>query len=248
MARGEAEVCDCCAARRRSATATPRLWCGCGARRAGPCAASAAALPVAPIGRPAGPVAGGAAPALQAPAEVLPGQGGGFFSFGGGLFSQRPPAPGLLAELGGERLEDVSPPLASSPPLLAPSSMLAPSPMPSLPPPVVPAPMPAPPPAPAKTRGVVRWYAADKGYGFLSSGPGADVFVFQDDVTDHEARGPLKEGEAVTFTVSMYRGKPKALDVERDVPVPAVTVAPPAPPAPLASSRPCAARVGACAV
>ena len=69
--------------------------------------------------------------------------------------------------------------------------------------------------------------AADKGYGFLSSGPGADVFVFQDDVTDHEARGPLKEGEAVTFTVSMYRGKPKALDVERDVPVPAVTVAPP---------------------
>ena len=92
---------------------------------------------------------------------------------------------------------------------------------------------PAPPPAPAKTRGVVRWYAADKGYGFLSSGPGADVFVFQDDVTDHEARGPLKEGEAVTFTVSMYRGKPKALDVER-VTEPAVTVAPPAPPAPLA--------------
>ena len=30
--------------------------------------------------------------------------------------------------------------------------------------------------------------------GFLSSGPGADVFVFQDDVTDQEARGPLKEG------------------------------------------------------
>ena len=97
--------------------------------------------------------------------------------------------------------------------------------------------MPAPPPAPAKTRGVVRWYAADKGYGFLSSGPGADVFVFQDDVTDHEARGPLTEGEAVTFTVSMYRGKPKALDVERDVPVPAVTVAPPAPPAPPAAQR-----------
>ena len=89
--------------------------------------------------------------------------------------------------------------------------------------------MPAPPPLPAKTRGVVRWYAADKGYGFLSSGPGADVFVFQDDVTDHEARGPLKEGEAVTFTVSMYRGKPKALDVER-VTEPAVTVAPPAAP------------------
>ena len=93
------------------------------------------------------------------------------------------------------------------------------------------------PPAAPKTRGVVRWYAADKGYGFLSSGPGADVFVFQDDVTDHDARGPLTEGEAVTFTVSMYRGKPKALDVERDAPVPAVTVAPPAPPAPPAAQR-----------
>ena len=149
----------------------------------------------------------------------------------------------MLAELGGERLEDVSPPVASSPPLLAPSSMLAPPPMPSLPPPVVPAPMPAPPPAPAKTRGVVRWYAADKGYGFLSSGPGADVFVFQDDVTDHEARGPLKEGEAVTFTVSMYRGKPKALDVER-VTEPAVTVAPPAPPPPLAPPATAPRRVG----
>ena len=36
------------------------------------------------------------------------------------------------------RLEDVSPPVASSPPLLAPSSMLAPPPMAALPPPAIP--------------------------------------------------------------------------------------------------------------
>ena len=62
---------------------------------------------------------------------------------------------------------------------------------------------------------------------------------------DDDALKPrYRPGDVIIDTVSMYRGKPKALDVERDVPVPAVTVAPPAPPAPLTPPTTAPRRVG----
>lgn len=75
----------------------------------------------------------------------------------------------------------------------------------------------APPPAPAaapRVLGQVRWFAADRNYGFIVPHPaGADCFVHAGDLG--AVFGPLKADDFVEFERAEYRGKPKATAVLR---------------------------------
>ena len=48
--------------------------------------------------------------------------------------------------------------------------------------------------------GTVKWFNAEKGFGFLSQSDGADVFVHHSAI-DKQGYRSLDEGEAVTFDV-----------------------------------------------
>ena len=66
------------------------------------------------------------------------------------------------------------------------------------------------------TTGTVKWFDAQKGYGFISVPDGSkDVFVH---VTAVERAGmrSLAEGQKVSFEVSMERGKPSAVNLKAE--------------------------------
>lgn len=68
----------------------------------------------------------------------------------------------------------------------------------------------------AMATGTVKWFNAQKGYGFIQPSDGSrDVFVH---VTSVERAGlrTLVEGQKVSFEVSMERGKPAAVDLKAD--------------------------------
>jgi cold shock CspA family protein len=67
----------------------------------------------------------------------------------------------------------------------------------------------APPPTP--TTGTVNWFIADKGYGFLTTDQGSDVFVHAAALA--EGRTALPPGERVYFGVREGRKGPEATDV-----------------------------------
>ncbi len=52
--------------------------------------------------------------------------------------------------------------------------------------------------------GRVKWFNADKGYGFIESGSGKDVFVHYSDIVSKNFRA-LNEGQKVIY--SIVRGK-----------------------------------------
>src|SRR5215213_10127838 len=64
----------------------------------------------------------------------------------------------------------------------------------------------------AMTRGTVKWFNADKGYGFIAVDSGADVFVHFSAI---EAAGyrSLEEGQAVEFEVTEGQKGPQAAKV-----------------------------------
>ncbi len=62
--------------------------------------------------------------------------------------------------------------------------------------------------------GTVKWFNSTKGFGFIQpSGGGNDVFVHISAVERAGLRG-LNDGQAVTFEVSMERGKAAAINLE----------------------------------
>ena len=63
--------------------------------------------------------------------------------------------------------------------------------------------------------GTVKWFDAQKGYGFISRGGGNDIFVHRNDLADPFAR-PLEDGEKVSFIVGAGRKGPAAQDVKRE--------------------------------
>jgi len=52
-----------------------------------------------------------------------------------------------------------------------------------------------------KEQGVVKWFNNEKGYGFIKSSSGSDVFVHHSAIQE-EGYKSLNEGQAVEFTVS----------------------------------------------
>ncbi len=50
-------------------------------------------------------------------------------------------------------------------------------------------------------KGTVKWFNAKKGYGFISTDEGNDVFVHHSDIQDEGFR-TLKEGQKVQFEVA----------------------------------------------
>ncbi len=65
-----------------------------------------------------------------------------------------------------------------------------------------------------RERGVVKWFNAEKGYGFISREQGADIFVHFSAIESDGFR-TLEEGDSVEFTVGEGSKGPKAEGVVR---------------------------------
>ena len=63
-------------------------------------------------------------------------------------------------------------------------------------------------------RGTVKWFNAEKGYGFIESEDGTDVFVHFSAI-NMEGYKTLDEGMEVTFEVSEGAKGPQASNVEK---------------------------------
>ncbi|MCA9938605.1 MAG: cold-shock protein [Anaerolineales bacterium] len=60
--------------------------------------------------------------------------------------------------------------------------------------------------------GVVKWFSADKGYGFIARDNAPDIFVHYNAINGRGFRS-LEEGQRVEFTVGEGRKGPAAQDV-----------------------------------
>lgn len=63
--------------------------------------------------------------------------------------------------------------------------------------------------------GVVKWFNAQKGYGFIERDSGGDVFVHFSAISDQAGFRTLEEGERVEFSVEQGQKGPAAADVRR---------------------------------
>jgi len=60
--------------------------------------------------------------------------------------------------------------------------------------------------------GTVKWFNAEKGYGFITSEDGSDVFVHFSQI-NKEGYKTLEEGEEVTFEIAQGAKGPQAENV-----------------------------------
>ncbi|ADL04846.1 cold-shock protein [Lacrimispora saccharolytica] len=63
--------------------------------------------------------------------------------------------------------------------------------------------------------GVVKWFDNEKGYGFLSTSEGQDVFVHHSQVKEKTHNKDLHEGESVNFDVRKDEKGLCALNVQK---------------------------------
>jgi CspA family cold shock protein len=63
-------------------------------------------------------------------------------------------------------------------------------------------------------RGRVKWFNDVKGFGFIEREGGTDVFVHQTAISGEGLRS-LKQGEAVTFEITIGPRGPQASNVQR---------------------------------
>jgi len=66
----------------------------------------------------------------------------------------------------------------------------------------------------AMAKGTVKWFNESKGFGFLTSEDGSDVFVHYSAIQDAGFR-TLHEGEKVSFEVEQGPKGPKAVNVTK---------------------------------
>ncbi|MCB0258197.1 MAG: cold shock domain-containing protein [Calditrichaeota bacterium] len=64
-----------------------------------------------------------------------------------------------------------------------------------------------------RVKGVVKWFNASKGYGFISNEAGEDLFVHYTSIRDNGGYRSLEEGQEVEFTVGEGKKGPQAQDV-----------------------------------
>ena len=69
---------------------------------------------------------------------------------------------------------------------------------------------------PVSERGQVKWFDAQKGFGFIERPDGSDIFVHYSDIIGSGFR-TLSEGEKVEFRVSQSPKGPQAVNVTRVV-------------------------------
>ena len=62
--------------------------------------------------------------------------------------------------------------------------------------------------------GTVKWFNDSKGFGFITTDEGADVFVHHSDIQGDGFK-TLAEGESVSFDLAEGEKGPKAVNVQR---------------------------------
>ena len=67
---------------------------------------------------------------------------------------------------------------------------------------------------PVSERGAVKWFDAQKGFGFIERPDGSDIFVHYSDIIGSGFR-TLTEGQKVEFEVSQSPKGPQAVKVQR---------------------------------
>jgi cold shock protein len=66
----------------------------------------------------------------------------------------------------------------------------------------------------ARETGTVKWFSRDKGYGFIHTSSGEDVFAHHSEITGDGFR-TLRQGEAVEFEIMTSPKGPKARQIVR---------------------------------
>jgi len=64
-------------------------------------------------------------------------------------------------------------------------------------------------------KGVVKWFNAPKGYGFITRENGEDIFVHYSGISG-EGFKSLKEGDAVVFDIEETDKGPQAVNVSKE--------------------------------
>jgi CspA family cold shock protein len=64
-----------------------------------------------------------------------------------------------------------------------------------------------------RVNGVVKWFNASKGYGFISNNEGEDLFVHFSSIRENGGYRSLEEGQEVEFTIGEGKKGPQAQDV-----------------------------------
>ena len=64
-----------------------------------------------------------------------------------------------------------------------------------------------------RVKGVVKWFNATKGFGFISRDEGEDVFVHYSNIRETGGFRTLEEGQQVEFTLGEGAKGPQAEDV-----------------------------------
>lgn len=62
-------------------------------------------------------------------------------------------------------------------------------------------------------KGIVKWFNATKGFGFITRSNGSDVFVHYKSITSDSSYKSLNEGDEVEFEVQQTPKGPQAVNV-----------------------------------
>lgn len=67
----------------------------------------------------------------------------------------------------------------------------------------------------ANYNGIVKWYDTERGYGFISTNDGKDVFVHHSQIKEQGPNKDLHEGESIGFDIVDQEKGPAAINVHK---------------------------------